>query len=159
MKKCTFIVTFFCYISIYAQDSVDTNDILTAIKKDYLYNLVQINTNTILTVEETTKMDIEKTHLMIKKILKIDLQIKGVNHIWLKIKEDSGSAAIEASIYFILLRNTKCFVKKSGNGKLVPSKVIQTYKWILKDDLLIFIVTNRQLDHKLQRYVYWPKVE
>jgi len=161
MKKNMFIVIFLCYISIYAQNSVNIDDIFTTVKKDYLYNLVQINTNTntILTFNETTEKSQKKRCLVIKETLKMNLQIKSVNNILLKIKEDSATEAIYANVFCILLRNTKQFTEKTGNGEFAPNQVTQTYKWVLKDDLLIFIFTNRPLEHKLQQYVYLPSVE
>jgi hypothetical protein len=161
MKKNIFIISFFCYISTYAQGSVDTNDILTALKKDYLYNLVQINTNanTILTFKKTTEEDREDKCLLIEKKLKLDLQIKSADNIWLQIQEDCNSEAITANVLFILLKDTKRFIKKNGNGEFVPNKAIFTYKWVLKGDLLIFIFTDRPLNYKFQQYVYLPTVE
>jgi hypothetical protein len=164
MKKNIILIMFFCYISIYAQSNVDSADVLTAIKKNYLYNLTQINANTILTIEPHRK-EVPVTPL-IATTLNIKLQIKETDNISFIIREKEGCEPLKecglyASVYFIVLKNTKGFSKKSGEGDYVPVPAPIAYRWVLNGDVLIFIFTDgyQQLSNKYQRYVYLPAAE
>ena len=66
---------------------------------------------------------------------------------------------MEAVVFFVLLKNTNGFTKKSGEGEIIPSKLTTSYRWALKDNLLIFIYTYAPPKEKIQQYVYLPKVE
>jgi hypothetical protein len=179
MKKNIFIITLFCHISIFAQNSVDSTNVLTAIKKDYLYNLTQINTNTILIIDPYQKN--VQFPSAIAKTLNIKLQIKETDNLSFTIREkeeckplkemDNGYLTIQekegcnpyrlsVSVYFIVLKSTNGFSKKSGDGDFI-SKAPDSYRWVLKGDILIFIFTRgfRQLSNTLQRYVYLPAAE
>jgi hypothetical protein len=57
------------------------------------------------------------------------------------------------------LKTTDNFTEKSGSGEFIPNKVTLTYKWILKDNILIFIFTSRELNHKFQKYIYWDSLD
>lgn len=98
----------------------------------------------------------EKKLLLIEEKLNIDLQIENETNIPFTVQEKCDSAAIQLNVFFILLKNTDHFIEKSGYGEFFPNKVTLTYKWVLQDNLLIFIFTNRELNRKFQQYVYLP---
>ena len=114
-----------------------------------------LNIGTILKFQETTISDTKKPLLMAKE-LQIDLQISDMVNIPFNIQEKCDSAYLKVNVFFVLLKSTDDFVKKTGYGEVIPNKALLTYRWVLIDNLLIFIFTSRELSHKLQQYVYLP---
>jgi hypothetical protein len=152
------VIIAFYSILVYAQENDSVNSILINAQKDYLYHLQQLNIGTILSFKETTASD-KKKPLLITEKLNIDLQIKNVVNMPFDIQEKCDSASIQVNVFFVLLKNTDGFIKKTGDGEFFPNKVTLTYKWVLIDDLLIFIFTSRELWHKFQQYVYLPNAK
>ncbi|MDR0507211.1 MAG: hypothetical protein LBH32_10425 [Dysgonamonadaceae bacterium] len=155
MKKVFIFLIVLYSISLWSQEKDDTNFLLTNAQKDYLYHLSKLNVETILSFKDFTLNDSKKLSLIEKKF-NIDLQIEDEVNILFTIQEKCDSAAIQVNVFFVLLKSTDSFIEKSGYGEFFPNKVTLTYKWVLKDNLLIFIFTNRELNHKFQQYVYLP---
>lgn len=147
-----------CSVSINAQKMDTISNILINAQKNYLYRLCLMNTQTIISFKTTIPSD-QKKILLIKEILGVELQVENVVNIPFFIQEKCDSAAIKANVFFILLEETDIFIKKSGNGEITPNKATLTYKWQLKDNLLIFIFTNRELNHKFQKYIYMDSID
>ena len=143
-------------ISLLAQDYDNNNFTLAVCQKDYLYGLSKSNVNTILQFKATNSKDTTKL-LLIKEKLNIDLKVESYENTPFTIQEKCDSAAIQVNVFFVLLKDTTDFIKDYGSGEFFPNKVTLTYKWVLKNNVLIFIFTSRELTDRFQQYVYLPQ--
>jgi len=153
MRNLFIIIAILFSISSLSQNYNNSTSILTVCQKDYLYGLSKLNIGTMLQFKEANSNDTTKL-LLIKEKLKIDLKVEIYLNIPFTIQEKCDSAAIQVNVFFILLKNTNDFIAKYGSGEFYPNKVTLTYKWVLKNNLLIFVFTSRELTDKLQQYVY-----
>jgi len=172
MKK-IIIITLFCFISIYAQENGGADDILINAKKDYLYHLQRLNIGTTLRFVEAkgddgwaaafirSELDREfNGNWPFKKENSIDIDLKTERKDKMKfwIQEEKHLLPdIEARVYLLLLKNTNGFTKKSGGGRFDNGP--STYRWTLKDNLLIFVSTWHFDSRSSQKYVYVPDAE
>jgi hypothetical protein len=155
MKKIFIIIAMFFSISLLSQNYENSQSALSICQKDYLYGLSKLNIGTILQFKATNSSDTTKLSL-IKEKLNIDFKVEGFENIPFTIQEKCDFFAIQVNVFFILLKDSSEFETKYGSGEFFPNKVTLTYKWVLKNNILIFIFTGRELTDKLQRYVYLP---
>lgn len=156
MKRTFFALMFvfsitFCNAQM--RDSVFV--ILENCQKDYLYHLYNLNKKSVLNFKTPSLNNSEKMAL-ISNILKVDIQFNETINMPFFVQEKCDSASIQANIFFIMLKPNcdNYLIEEAGSGEVNPNKVILTYKWNIQNDVLIFIFTNRELNHPFQKYIY-----
>lgn len=156
IDKNTFIsILFFvcCSTSVFSQTNEEISRMLVDEQKDYLYHLCQINNQRILIFKKPSSNEQDRL-MLIKNILDINFQKENVKNIPFSIKEKCDSASIKANVFFIYIENAESLIEKKGCGEIHPNKVTLTYKWLIRDNVVIFIFTSRELEHRFQKYVY-----
>ncbi len=149
--KFVFLICIFASIFCYAQNEPVKDVALIDRQKDYLYELYHLNKGNILSFEKESHEN--SKILLIKEIVKNNLQIVSYINLPYSIQEENDSSAILVNVFFIKLQSSELPILKSQSGEVVPNKVTLTYKWSVEGDVLIFTFTSRSLDHPYQKYV------
>jgi hypothetical protein len=95
-----------------SQKNDNSNSILSACQKDYLYGLSKFNIGVLLQYKASNLNDTTKL-LLIKEKLGIDLKIESYENIAFSIQEKCDSAAIQANAFFIFIASCNAIFSKT----------------------------------------------